>query len=428
MDSFNFSIDNSSSFFDIPYELELDDCVNNESMQTMAQFLKCLKYFLSKSVLISCIVLSFSFCTFVLNIVVIIFINKLKTHKTVFDKIFIGHSLVDALVGILVIPNYCIYSVFGYWPLGKYLCHFYVSLDYTICHVGILHMVFIAYARLRSLQAPKKYHKEFLIYNAELTMLGLWTISGLLWLPAVNVIINLTFKNNECYFNFNPVYIIIQDSVAYLLPMSIILLITFYILKILHNRNKQRKLLKRKKIVKKTRKSHMKFPQNKQQNQEQAKSNTENLTTSEFSIVSDVTSNHLNENESQNESFVESNSKKDIKRKKSERCVSLLKNNLNNHDSPACLIKIASNFKTNPVPIKIFNTRKKLKLNAYTKLYVIIITFCLLWLPFCILWPVFSVCQSCISGLVYQVSYWMGYAQSLINPILLLILNPNYKK
>ncbi len=39
------------------------------------------------------------------------------------------------------------------------------------------------------------------------------------------------------------------------------------------------------------------------------------------------------------------------------------------------LQKISFNFK-----------RKQLKLNAYAKLYVIIATFCILWLPFCILW------------------------------------------
>jgi hypothetical protein len=71
--------------------------------------------------------------------------------------------------------------------------------------------------------------------------------------------------------------------------------------------------------------------------------------------------------------------------------------------------------------------RNKLQFNSYTKLFIIILTFCLLWLPFCILWPINSICKHCIPPLVYQASYWMGYIQSFINPILLLILNPNYK-
>lgn len=64
--------------------------------------------------------------------------------------------------------------------------------------------------------------------------------------------------------------------------------------------------------------------------------------------------------------------------------------------------------------------------SAYAKLYIIVGTFCALWLPFCILWPVRSVSPNLIAEIVYTTSYWLGYAQSLINPILLLILNQNY--
>ena len=35
-------------------------------------------------------------------------------------------------------------------------------------------MVYVAYARLRSLQAPKKYHNEWIISHAEITMFVLW--------------------------------------------------------------------------------------------------------------------------------------------------------------------------------------------------------------------------------------------------------------
>jgi hypothetical protein len=169
---------NNSSFFGGEYSDDLiyTECANIDSFESLQQFLKCFKHFISKSILISCLVLAFSFSTVILNLAVILFINRIKNHKTVFDKIFIGHCVVDGLVGLLVIPNYCIYFVFGYWPLGKLLCHFYVSLDYTICHVGILHMVFVAYARLRSLQSPKKYHKELIISHAKSTMLVLWVI------------------------------------------------------------------------------------------------------------------------------------------------------------------------------------------------------------------------------------------------------------
>jgi hypothetical protein len=68
-----------------------------------------------------------------------------------------------------------------------------------------------------------------------------------------------------------------------------------------------------------------------------------------------------------------------------------------------------------------------INVSAYAKLYIIVGSFCTLWLPFCILWPVKSVSPNLIPEVVYTTSYWLGYAQSLFNPILLLILNQNYR-
>lgn len=83
--------------------------------------------------------------------------------------------------------------------------------------------------------------------NGVIIILSKKIISSVLWLPAVNLIIHLSFKNRECYFTYHPIYIIIQDSIAYLLPLFIILGITGYILHSLHLRNKRRKRLKRRK-------------------------------------------------------------------------------------------------------------------------------------------------------------------------------------
>lgn len=471
-------------------ELEFAECVINDgSMDSLRQFVKCFRYFVSKSIFVSCLVLCFSFLTVVLNLAVIVFIFRLKAHKTVFDKIFIGHCIVDGLVGLLVVPNYCIYFVFGYWPLGKLLCHFYVSLDYTICHVGILHMVFVAYARLRSLQAPKKYNNELIISHAKLTMLVLWLISGVLWLPAVNVIINLTFKNRECYFNYDPAYIIMQDTIAYLLPMLIILAITAYILKTLHVRNKRRRMMKRKKnmhlpklIMLERKKAALKNDDlDAAKNIQNLINRSENMSMgSELSLNTDDaahTTSNLNEIIIPNECIVTKNGKSiiatgkkspatnakkvSIKKKPSKPPApppmqnqfstmsyvdsfsglvnggesSYAGNGDNGGKNAADVTRISdeNNSRTSRLRSKLKTKTtscsiSSIKLNAYAKLYIIIATFCVLWLPFCILWPINSVCPTCISAFVYQLSYWMGYAQSLINPVLLLILNPNYNK
>jgi hypothetical protein len=378
---------------------------------------------------------------------VILFIHKIKQHKTVFDKIFIGHAFVDLLVGILVIPNYGIYSIFGFWPLGKFFCHMYISLDYTICHVGILHMGFIAYARLRSLQSPKRYHKELIISNAKTTMALLWIVSIIVWLPATIIIINFSFKERECYFNYEPLYIIFQDFFAYMIPMAFIVSITIHLLQKLHTRNKRRKMNMNRKnrTINGERYTTVHNMCYRTDNIAMVAKNAKELdpgSTSEVSII-DYDSDNLNlisqakvqPHYTSNVSGTKNNHKKrssigsvhetkpaNNKKKKLVKQRSLIETIFESIEETEV------EWKQNSVDKQSKQKNKnKLQLNSYTKLYIILLTFCVLWLPFCILWPINSICKQCIPPFVYQASYWMGYIQSLINPILLLILNPNYK-
>ena len=58
----------------------------------------------------------------------------------------------------------------------------------------------------------------------------------------------------------------------------------------------------------------------------------------------------------------------------------------------------------------------------------IIMTFLLLcWLPFAIMWPLRVFCRSCVSQLMYDISIWINYINSTINPIIYCLCNPNFK-
>ena len=58
----------------------------------------------------------------------------------------------------------------------------------------------------------------------------------------------------------------------------------------------------------------------------------------------------------------------------------------------------------------------------------LIMTFLLLcWLPFAILWPLRVFCTSCVSQLMYDISIWINYINSTINPVIYCLCNPNFK-
>jgi 5-hydroxytryptamine receptor 5 len=344
-------MNNSYSKTTINYSNISDYCDNAIVMVSWFEFSICFAHFFLLRTAESVSVIIFAICTVIANVALFVFITFSKPNKTIFDKIFRAHSVVDCVVGFVIMPFYCIYTIFNYWPLGKMICHIYVSFDYTTCHIGILHMVYIAYARVRSLLAPKTYESEAFMKNSRNVLLGLWLFSSILWLPAINLIIHFTYEERSCYFTFTLAYIIVQDIIAYIIPILSLLSLTLFIMYIYRLKESAR---------------------NQKTKQTQTAKRHANFT---------------------NLSFIFSNSRQLQSRE-----------------------------------LRMKERSKDKRFNLYIKLTIILLTFIALWLPWIIAWPIKSGCNECVNDTAYIVFYWLGYIQSLVNPILLLILNPNYQK
>lgn len=120
MDFLNLQNENitNSSIQELHFDISIQ-CESRNYEPSLNLFILCFKYFAFESILTTWLFLLFAFFTIILNFIIILLITFKIAYKTVFDKIFIGHSIVDLIVGLFVIPNYLIYTVFGYWPLGN---------------------------------------------------------------------------------------------------------------------------------------------------------------------------------------------------------------------------------------------------------------------------------------------------------------------
>lgn len=70
--------------------------------------------------------------------------------------------------------------------------------------------------------------------------------------------------------------------------------------------------------------------------------------------------------------------------------------------------------------------RRSKKLKPEIKLLIIIVAFLIQWIPTCALWMLDSICN-CVPGLIKKISYLLTFTESLVNPVLVLILNSRYK-
>lgn len=64
---------------------------------------------------------------------------------------------------------------------------------------------------------------------------------------------------------------------------------------------------------------------------------------------------------------------------------------------------------------------------AFRILFFVTCTSILFWLPWIITWPIQAYCE-CVPKLAYASFYWMEYLNSLINCIILVIGNQNFRK
>ena len=82
-----FVVDTGLPLFDENNARQLFCAQSDQVMQSFANFVECLAYYVRAHVIMSTLIISFLILTTILNVVVIIHINKLKQYKTVFDRI-----------------------------------------------------------------------------------------------------------------------------------------------------------------------------------------------------------------------------------------------------------------------------------------------------------------------------------------------------
>lgn len=72
--------------------------------------------------------------------------------------------------------------------------------------------------------------------------------------------------------------------------------------------------------------------------------------------------------------------------------------------------------------------REKRQFKALVCLYVVAGLLVAMFAIFCVTWPLKAACASCVSDLMLEVGYWMCYAFSSVNPIVLLIFHEHFSK
>jgi hypothetical protein len=95
------------------------DCQTSQTITSLENFFICYSFFYNQSPSQSIAQIFLFVGTILVNFLVITLLYVRPIKISIFDQILIGYCLVNGITGIVDIPFYHVWNIFGYWPFGK---------------------------------------------------------------------------------------------------------------------------------------------------------------------------------------------------------------------------------------------------------------------------------------------------------------------
>ncbi|XP_007500813.1 5-hydroxytryptamine receptor 1F [Monodelphis domestica] len=291
-------------------------------------------------------------------------------------------AVTDFLVAVLVMPFSIVYIVKESWLMGQVVCDIWLSVDITCCTCSILHLSAIALDRYRAITDAVEYARKRTPKQAGMMITVVWTISVFISMPPLFWRHQGTSKEDECIIKHDHIVFTIYSTFgAFYIPLALILILYYKIYRaaktLYHKRNASR-------VAK-------------------------GELNGQILLESGERSTHL-----VSTPYVQEKSLSDPSTD-FDKIQSTIK-------SPKSELRPEKSWRRQ----KISGTRER---KAATTLGLILGAFVICWLPFFVKEVVVNICDKCqISEELSNFLAWLGYLNSLINPLIYTIFNEDFKK
>ncbi|KAM9354915.1 5-hydroxytryptamine receptor 1B-like [Pholidichthys leucotaenia] len=289
-------------------------------------------------------------------------------------------ALTDLLVSILVMPISALYTVSQTWTLGQVVCDVWLSSDITCCTASILHLCVIALDRYWAITDAVEYAKKRTPARAAGMVATAWVIAISISLPPFFWRqVRAEEEVTSCNVNTDHIFYTIYSTFgAFYIPT--LLLIALYGRIYVEAR---KRILKqaRAKPGKRLTSAHL-------------------ITDSPGSVASTTSLNYGTNDSSSGDTTITTSSS----------CAGQVKVTV----SDALLEK------------KRISAARERK--ATKTLGIILGAYIVCWLPFFIYTLLVPLCDSCFHPELFDIFTWLGYLNSLINPIIYTMSNEDFKQ
>ncbi|CDQ67935.1 5-hydroxytryptamine receptor 1D-like [Oncorhynchus mykiss] len=348
----------------------------NDTYVTKSSELKENEESLAYQTSLAVILFVFTLATTLSNAFVIATIYQSKKLHTPANFLIASLAVTDLLVSILVMPICVLYTVSHTWTLGQVICDIWLSSDITCCTASILHLCVIALDRYWAITDAVEYSKKRTPARAAGMIATAWVIAICISLPPLFWRQVKAEELTECNVNTDHIFYTIYSTFgAFYIPT--LLLIVLY----------GRIYVEARKII---------------------------LKQSPKKVGKRLTSARLVTN---SPGSVASTSPLQCGR----------------HDTHSG--DTGSSASENQVKVTVSDAlleKKRISAarerKATKTLGIILGAYIICWLPFFIYTLVVATCETCFYPELFDFFNWLGYLNSLINPIIYTMSNDDFKK
>jgi hypothetical protein len=210
-------------------------------MSSASEFFVCYAYFAELNVVKTVLELLLIVAAVGFNVLCTYLILFKSISWSVFDQILIGHCFIQCITALIDVPFFHMQDIFGYWPLPKIFSYFWASYDNNINTTTNLNMLYMCWARYRSVAAPTTFKNEVLIKHPKIVLTSIWGIGLTIWTPITIRYNNLNFSSS---LNYDPIYLQnIFNTLFWFVPLILILYYSIQIIWILNKRALKKLLL-----------------------------------------------------------------------------------------------------------------------------------------------------------------------------------------
>ncbi|XP_056623796.1 5-hydroxytryptamine receptor 1D [Triplophysa dalaica] len=289
-------------------------------------------------------------------------------------------AVTDLLVSILVMPFSIVYTVSKTWTLGQIVCDIWLSSDITFCTASILHLCVIALDRYWAITDALEYSKRRTVRRAALMVVVVWVISVSISMPPLFWRQAKAQELTECMVNTDQIsYTLYSTFGAFYVPTVLLVILYGRIY-----------VAARSRIFKTPATSGKRF--------------------TAAQLIQNSTGSSL--------------------------CSLNSTSNQEGQVHPGGGGGGGSPHFTNSVKVKLADSvleRKRLcaarEKKATKTLGIILGAFIVCWLPFFVFTLVMGICKDCwYHPVLFDVFTWLGYLNSLINPVIYTAFNDDFKQ